>query len=164
MKLLIGSFAKAVSFLISILPQKGRDLIGDFIGFLWFDVLRIRRQIAIDNVGVAFPSLSLSDKTKIARASLHHMGRTLVDFTVFPFFTRSKVDRFFVSEGLEHFDEAFKSGKGVIMLTCHIGNGDFALSALSQMGYPINLISKEFKARWLNELWFGMRRKHGTRF
>jgi KDO2-lipid IV(A) lauroyltransferase len=28
----------------------------------------------------------------------------------------------------------------------------------------MQLISKEFKSRWLNDLWFGMRRKHGTRF
>lgn len=163
-KFSIGTVAKSVSFVISRLPQGARDTIGDFIGFLWFDVLQVRRQIAVENVGVAFPQLSLSDKTKIARASVHHMGRTIVDFTLFPFFNRNDVGRYFVIEGLANVEEALKLGKGVILLTCHLGNGDFALAMLSRLGFPINLISKEFKARWLNDLWFGMRRKHGTRF
>ncbi len=164
MKPLIGSFFRLLSLFIASLPQRARDAIGDFIGFLWFDVLRIRRKVAVDNVTIAFPDRSLEERERIARASLHHMGRTLIDFTLFPFFRKSKVEAFFVIKGLEHVDQALKGGKGALFLTCHLGNGDFAIACMSQLGYPMNLISKEFKARWLNDLWFGMRRKHGTRF
>ena len=67
-------------------------------------------------------------------------------------------------EGMENLQNALKEGRGVILMTCHVGNGDIGLSAMSLMGMPMNLISKEFKARWLNDLWFGMRRRLGTRF
>jgi KDO2-lipid IV(A) lauroyltransferase len=164
MKQLIGLFFKALSFVISHLPRFLREGIATGIGILWFDVLRIRRDVALANLQIAFPEMPLAERTRIARASLVGMGRTIVEFTYFPFFSRKDVDRLFVIEGLEYVQEARKLGKGVIFLSMHLGNGDYAGSALSLTGLPLHLISKEFKARWLNDMWFGMRKKHGTRF
>lgn len=164
MKHLIGAFFKGLSFIIWCLPNAIRKALGDAIGLLWFDVFRIRRKVAIDNVGIAFPNLDQAQRTKIARTSLRHMGRTIVEYALLPFFERKDVERFFEIEGLEHVEEALKGGKGALLMTLHLGNGDFAIAMLSRLGLPIHLISKEFKTRWLNDMWFGMRRRHGTRF
>lgn len=164
MKQLIGLFFKAFSFFMSCLPRAMRDAIGDGVGFLWFDVLRIRRQVALDNVAIAFPEKSPEERLKIARLSLRHMGRTIMDYTVFPFLKAKDAERLYKFEGREHVEQALKEGKGAFLLTLHLGNGDFAIAVLSLMGWPMYLISKEFKARWLNDLWFGMRRRHGTKF
>lgn len=160
----IGFLFKVFSFLISRLPHSIRDALGDLVGLLWFDVLRIRRKVALENLALAFPEKTAEERLRLARLSLRHMGRTLMDYTVFPFLRREDVDRFFVFEGREHVDKALDEGKGVFLLTLHLGNGDFAVAVLSLLGWPMNLISKEFKTRWLNDLWFGMRRRHGTRF
>lgn len=164
MKLLIGFFFKVFSFFISLLPTRARNAIGDLVGLIWFDVLRIRRQVALDNVAIAFPDKSPEERLRIARLSLCHMGRTLLDFAVFPFLRRETIDRHYRIEGREHVDKALAEGKGVFLLTLHLGNGDFAVAILSLLGWPMNLISKEFKSRWLNDLWFGMRQRHGTKF
>ncbi len=164
MKWLIGLFAKVLASVIAALPRAIRDGLGNFIGWLWFDLFRIRRRVAVENVGIAFPEKSFAEQEQIARMSLRHMGRTLVEYCLFPFFGKGDVNKHFVFEGLEHIDAALKGGQGAIFLGLHLGNGDFAIAALSRLGYPMNLISKEFKSKWLNELWFGMRRKHGTRF
>jgi KDO2-lipid IV(A) lauroyltransferase len=164
LKPLIGSFAKLIAFIVANLPRSTQLAMGRFIGWLWFDVLKIRRQVAIDNVGIAFPSLPLEERTEIARASLTSMGQTLIEYFSFPFFSSDAVRDTFEIVGEENLKEALKQGKGIIMMTLHLGNGDFAIAGLSRLDYPMNLISKEFKSRWLNDLWFGMRRKHGTRF
>lgn len=164
MKPLIGLCFKSFSFLISRLPWRVRDAFAVTIGILWFDVFRIRRQVAIDNLAIAFPEMSLADRTRLARASLGHMGRTLMEFTLFPFLQKHDIPRLFEIENLEIFERALKDGKGALLLSLHIGNGDFATAAMSRLGYQMSLISKEFKARWLNDLWFGMRQKHGTQF
>lgn len=164
MKYFIGAFFKGISFILSRLPVAVRNAIGDLIGLLWFDVFRIRRKVAIDNVGIAFPELSVAERTRIARASLRHMGRTIVEYSLLPYFDRDDIERFFDIEGLEYVEAALREGKGAILMTLHLGNGDFAIAMLSRLGLPIHLISKEFKTRWLNDLWFGMRRRHGTRF
>jgi Kdo2-lipid IVA lauroyltransferase/acyltransferase len=164
MKLFVGIFFRALSGLIYILPRSFKKALGEFIGFLWFDVFRIRRNVAIENVKKAFPELSHQEQVRIARSSLKHMGRTIIEYTSFPFAGRAEFDREFVTTGTENLDAAFAKNKGVLLLTLHLGNGDLAIAALSRRNLPINLISKEFKTRWLNDLWFGMRAKHGTKF
>ncbi|CAN5427131.1 lysophospholipid acyltransferase family protein [soil metagenome] len=100
----------------------------------------------------------------MARWSLRHMGRTLIDFSLFPFFTAKTVPEIFDFQGLENLEAASAKGKGVLMLSLHLGNGDFGVAAISRSGWPVSLISKNFKSKWLNDLWFGMRGKHGTQF
>jgi Kdo2-lipid IVA lauroyltransferase/acyltransferase len=164
MKRFVGLFFRAISALIFYSPHGVQVAVGNFIGFLWFDVFRVRRSVAIENVARAFPQLPLSEQVRIARESLKHMGRTVAEFTSFPFAEREYFEKTFVITGAEHFRSAFAKNKGVLMLTLHLGNGDLATACLSRLNFPINLISKQFKTRWLNDLWFGMRAKHGTRF
>jgi KDO2-lipid IV(A) lauroyltransferase len=164
MKKLMGWFFKSLSLVITLLPLKVQLCLGKTLGFIWFDVLRIRRKVAIDNIGIAFPKLSLAERTSMARSSLAHMGHTLIEFAQFPFFKDEDISRFFDFEGEENIHEAIAQKRGVLLLSLHLGNGDFAVAALSRRGLPIQLISKEFKLRWLNDLWFGMRKRHGTHF
>lgn len=164
MKPLLGKLFRTFSFLVSRSPRFVQEGLAIAIGVLWFDVLRIRRKVALENLSYAFPDLDLAARTHIARQSLINMGRTLIEFSHFPFLNRRDVERDFVIEGLEHVQAALKEKKGVIFLSMHVGNGDYAAAALSQIGLTMNLISKEFKSTWLNEMWFGMRKKHGMRF
>lgn len=164
MKKLVGWLARILGLALAILPMRVRLLVGDAIGMLWFDVFRIRRGVALANVKLAFPELKTSERVRIARASLRSMGRTLVEFSLFPYLKGPLGRGMFHYVGLENLDRAFAEKKGVIMLTLHMGNGDMGAAGLSIRGYKMNLISKEFKARWLNDLWFGMRRKLGTQF
>lgn len=161
---LIGAVGTAFSRVVSLLPLWMQNTLGDAIGLLWFDVLRIRRRVAIENVGIAFPDKSLAERIALARWSLRHMGRTLIEYATFPFFKTSDLPRYFRIVGQEHLDAAYAKGKGVMFLSLHVGNGDFGVVAMSHGGWQVSLISKEFKTKWLNDLWFGMRRKHGTQF
>ena len=160
----LGLAGRLFAFLIAILPTRLRLLLGDAIGILWFDIFRIRRKVAIENVTIAFPEKSLAERTQIARDSLRSMGRTLTEFSLFPFFSQKHVDRLIKIENEHYLDEALAQGKGVLMLTLHVGNGDLGAAALSLRGRKVHLISKLFKARWLNDMWFGMRSRVGTKF
>ncbi|MEK7355854.1 MAG: lysophospholipid acyltransferase family protein [Bdellovibrionota bacterium] len=164
MKSFVGWLARIFGFALAIMPMRARLFVGDAIGVLWFDVFRIRRGVAVANVALAFPDKTPLERVRLARFSLRSMGRTLVEFSLFPYLKGGIGKRIFRYEGLEHLDRAFEQKKGVILLTLHMGNGDMGAAGLSVRGYKMHLISKEFKARWLNDLWFGMRRKLGTRF
>ncbi len=161
---LIGSLARFLSFLIANLPRPLRFALGDLIGILWFDVVRLRRRVALENLRLAYPELSEKQRVAMARMSVRTLGRTLTDFTLFPFFDKRHVDGLVAFEGLDNLDKALALGKGVFILSLHLGNGDLAVAALSRSGYQINLVSKIFKTKWVNDLWFGMRGRHGTRF
>lgn len=141
-----------------------QDCVAWSIGFLWFDVFRIRRRVAIENVQRAFPDKTQNECVAIARASLHHMGRTLVEFVHILFYDNSKFNDYFEIEGKDIIETYIKEQRSALLLGLHLANGDFAISACSARGYPMSLISKRFTAKWLDELWFGIRGKHGTEF
>jgi KDO2-lipid IV(A) lauroyltransferase len=150
-------------FLISFVAFLVAPL-GNLLGFLWFDFFRIRRKVAIQNVGIAFPALSFREQTRIARASVYHMGQTLIEFLFFPLFEKEDFEHFFEIQGSEHVEAALAEKRGVFFLSLHIGNGDFSTAAVSRRGWPVSLISKNFKSKWLNDVWFRMRTRHGTEF
>jgi KDO2-lipid IV(A) lauroyltransferase len=139
-------------------------IIGNVVGFLWFDVLRIRRQVALQNVALAFPEKSAAEHIRIARSSLLHFGKSLVEYFWLPLMEKEDFDRFFEVRGAEIVEHCLAEGKGVYFLCLHIGNGDLSTAAVSRRGWPVSLISKSFKTQWLNRIWFKWRGRHGTQF
>lgn len=154
---------KALAFIIYSLPYSLQVAIGNFIGFLWFDLFRIRRDVIENNLKLAFPNSTPEERIRIGRASVRNLGMTLVEFCRFPFVRKEDI-ALFEFKGLENMRGALAQNKGVCMLTIHIGNLDWATVGCSLEGVPLTIISKEFKIKWLNDLWFGMRRKFGTKF
>ena len=155
---------KIFAFFIHIQPLFVKTFLGVVIGLLWFDVLRIRRAVAIENVLKVYPRMSQTEARDLARKSLIHMGYTLVEFFSMPFLDKSSIQSMFQFEGREKLEAALKKNKGVLLLSAHIGNGDLATAALSQSGFRVYLVSKTFKLKWLNDFWFCSREKHGSRF
>lgn len=164
MKRLIGWLAKAISYLIFIGPAFVRRGLGNLLAWIWFDVLRIRRQVALSNIAIAFPELNQSQRVKMARRSLQNLGLNFVEYCFLPWLNRSNFESYFVFKNSELLDEVLARGKGVLLLTLHLGHGDLACTGLSLKGYPMIMVSKVFKMKWLNDLWFGMRQRAGTKF
>jgi len=164
LKSLLGKFSKGFAFLLWISPLWVRKSLGALLGSLWFDVLRIRRDIVVENIQRAFPEMSKSDALKLGRKSLHQLGQGFVEYSFLPFLNSKNLSQKMVFSGLENLDSALKEGKGILLLTLHLGHGDLGVGGLSLLGYPMVLVSKFFKLKWLNDLWFGMRAELGTEF
>jgi KDO2-lipid IV(A) lauroyltransferase len=155
---------KLIPWAISRLPWFLQRAIGAALGLIWFDVLRIRRQVVINNLKIAYPEMSLADRRKLGRLAMIEFCTNIIQYSWIPFLDKDSLERHFIIEGLENLEKARAKGKGVAMLTLHIGNGDLAVAGLGLMGLPVHLVSKVMKAKWLNDLWFGMRERVGVRF
>lgn len=153
-----------LSYLLYRSPKFVSVFFAHSLAFLWFDLFRIRRKVALENIHRAFPELSDRDATKMAKASIVHAGKNLLEYTDMLFYEDSQFSDYFEFENLEHYKAALQKNKGVILLGLHLSNGDFGISALSGRGYPVYLISKRFSWKWLDDLWFGIREKQGTQF
>ena len=138
-----------------------RGRVAAFLTFLWFDLLRIRRRTIIDNISKAFPEWPMSKKIHIGRVSLYHWALTFVEYCHFPWLTKAWVEQNFQIQNRYLLDEVINEGKGSVMITLHMGNGDLACAALSFFGYPVTIVSKNFKWRALNDFWFGLRERSG---
>lgn len=161
---LLAAVVRFISRLMWLAPLKLSRAVGICIGILWFDVLRIRRKVVLSNLQIAFPEWSEKQRVQVARESMFGMGQTLAEFLLMVDFSKQDALKVFEFEGLNHLDQAFAKEKGVLLLTCHLGNGDYGCAAMARKGYRLNMISKQFKAVWLNDAWFGLRRRMGTGF
>ncbi|PIT99854.1 MAG: lipid A biosynthesis lauroyl acyltransferase [Bdellovibrionales bacterium CG10_big_fil_rev_8_21_14_0_10_45_34] len=162
-KFLLGSVITLGALLI-LLPRKVTLLIGNFLGVLWFDVLRIRRNLAIDHVLLAFPKLTRGEAVKIARRSLYNVGNTIVEIVMMAALKERHFEDFFEMEDLSVLGNQLAKGRGALVLTLHLGNGDLGCAALSLSKFPVSLISKRFKSEVLNKIWFQIRNRLGTEF
>lgn len=164
LKWLLGKLAKLFAWIIWKCPFFVRKGLGFFLGFLWFDVFRIRRKLVIENIQRAFPEMSKRQATRLGRRSLFNLGLNFIEYSFLPFINRKNIPRIINHHDLHYLDQALEKKKGVLMLTLHLGHGDLAVAALSLYGCPMVLVSKFFKLKWLNDLWFGMRERLGTEF
>ncbi len=73
----------------------------------------------------------------IVRASYKHFGIAAVEFMRLPKMF-DKLESLVRVHGAENLDKAFEYGKGVIFITGHIGNWEYAAALFAKRGYPIN--------------------------
>ncbi len=164
MQTLIAWLGRAVSAVLFYGPAWVRRGLGNFLAFLWFDFLRIRRQVVLNNIAIAFPSMSLSDRVRVGRKSLQALGQVFVEYSFLPYLSKNNYESLIRFENAELMEQKLAQGKGVLLLTLHMGHGDLACAAMSLKGWPVVMVSKTFKLKLLNDLWFGMRERLGTRF
>lgn len=153
-----------ICYIIFLLPAWCRRAWGYFLGVLWFDVFRIRRRIAIENVRRAFPDWSEKKVVATARRSVLEQGYLIADFAELGFITREQLFQKVEVIGRENLDRALAKDKGVFLLALHVSNGDFGIAWTAAQGYPTYLITKRFKSKWLDDLWFKLRGQFGTHF
>ncbi len=157
-------FTYSLAGLIWILPPSARLTLGRFLGWLWFEVFKLRRFTVLKNLSIAFPDVSHERRMEIARQSVGWLCYNFIEFSLIPLLDQKWLADKVVLHGMGHFKEAQAQGKGVLLMSLHMGNGDVGVAALALKGLKLHLISKKFKNKFLNQFWFGVREQKGTRF
>jgi Kdo2-lipid IVA lauroyltransferase/acyltransferase len=65
--------------------------------------------------------------------------------------------------GRHHLDEALAKGRGVILLTAHLGHWEIGGLGLRALGYPVNVVTIKHNSLFTNNLINLMRNQHGIR-
>jgi KDO2-lipid IV(A) lauroyltransferase len=164
MRLLAKFFINIFVFVASLMPRRMLRSCGTWVGFLWFDVFRLRRKIVLDNIRIALPEIPKDQATEIGRQSVYMLGRNLTELFQIPSMNEEWIEKNVVIEGLSYLEEAKKQGKGVLILTLHLGNGDIAANVVTMKALPIHMITKRFKSKWLDDLWFSIRGAQGVKY
>lgn len=160
----VNPFFRGLSFILLLFPRWVIRLPGWLLGWLWFDVFRFRRQIVLQNLSIAFPDRSTHWKIRTGRRSVIDLASSFFEFFTLPALNRKWLERSTVLENEGHLKAALEQGRGALVLTLHMGAVDVAASLLPMNGYPSHLISKRFKTKWFNDLWFSIRGAQGMRF
>ncbi len=121
------------------------------------------RARAVENLAVAFPDVPAPIRAALARASFKALGRNVFEAlrlsAMSPEQIRARVERV---EGMEHFVDAHRAGKGVIVITGHIGCWELMPAYFVSIGYPVSVIARRMKSERLNAKLVAMRASTGV--
>ena len=111
------------SWVCRILPRNWALGLGSAIGTFLYRILRKRRQIALNNLQIAFGNnFEETRRQEICKASFINLGKTVIEFMRFPKLNTENIWREITVHGSEHLNSALEKGKGAIVFLPHFGN------------------------------------------
>ena len=102
-------------------------------------VPRLRRT-ARRNLELAYPEKTAAEREVIVDEVFRSIARLLYAFARFPQIHRENVSQWIRYEGLEHYLEAKKAGRGVLVATAHFGNWELSAFAHALMTEPMHVM------------------------
>jgi KDO2-lipid IV(A) lauroyltransferase len=118
-------------------------VVGERIGKLGYRPLGIRRDVVERQLAAAFPDRTSSDVQRIAIAAYGHLGRTSMETAILPSYSpREIIDLFERVEGWSIVEERLARGKGLILVTGHLGNWELGGAYIAARGVRIDAVAR----------------------
>ena len=95
------------------------------------------RRVAERNLAIALPG---EDPGHIIDGVFCSIARLLVAFARFPSIRGDNLAEWIRCEGMEHYDEAIRAGRGVLFATAHLGNWELSAFAHALLASPMNVV------------------------
>ena len=135
------------------LPQGFRYSVAATGGAAWYWLSGRQRRAALDNYSAAL-GLSPSDPevARVARRAFRNYSRILMDFVLMGSLTRSELMERMSIDGREHLDASLERGRGVVMVTAHMGSWDMSVAYGGALGYRIAGVTTRFRGSLNDEI------------
>jgi len=131
---------------INVLPRNWALVVGGTLGQLCHRALPRRRRLAKHNMQRAMPELTEQAVARGVKEMFRHLGLLMMDIVQMERFHSEKdLSRYFEFEHLERLERAHAAGKGVLILTGHLGNWEAGSCFLPRLGYPTAFIAKRIR-------------------
>jgi len=123
-----------------LLPRRAAIIAGKLIAIAAYHLHGKLRRVGYRNLELAMPELDPADRRVIIRGAFLNLGRLLGEFSQFPKITPQNISKFVVYDGLENYIRASESGRGVLMLTGHVGAWELCAFAHGVYGHPLSFL------------------------
>ena len=118
-------------------------VLGERIGQLGYWPLGIRRAVVERQLSAALPERSREDIERIARETYAQLGRTSVETAILPAYNAAEIVAMFEDvQGWSIVEERLARGKGLILVTGHLGNWELGGAYLAARGVPIDVVAR----------------------
>lgn len=152
-----------VARLLGLLPRAlARGVAAVLVGLLVPFLGRLRG-VGMTNLKLAFPLMTEADRRRTLRRMFRNLGWQLVEFCRMPRYTVENTRGWLRVEGMDNFHAAEARGKGVLVLTGHLGCWELSSFYHSLMGHPMGMVIRRLDNRQLDAFVNGIRCMHGNR-
>jgi KDO2-lipid IV(A) lauroyltransferase len=116
---------------------------GDRLGRLGYAPFGVRRGVVERQLAAAFPDWDADRLSLVARASYGHLGRTSIETAILPSYSGGHVLQLFERvEGWDLVQERLGRGRGLILLSGHLGNWELGGAYIAARGLPIDVVAR----------------------
>jgi KDO2-lipid IV(A) lauroyltransferase len=143
-------------------PRSVARSIGASIGRLALLLTPRLARVGDLNLRLAFPQKSTAERQRILRKLYRNLGWLLAEFCQMPRYTPATTRNFIRYEGLDHYLTARDEGKGVLILTGHLGAWELSSFYHSLMGYSMSIVIRRLDNPLVDSLVNHIRCLHGN--
>jgi KDO2-lipid IV(A) lauroyltransferase len=144
------------------LPRGWARALGAGLGALAFGLTRRLRGTGDRNLQIAYPASDAAWRRRVLRVLYRNLGLHLAEFCRMPRYTREGTQDFIRYAGLEHYLAAREEGRGVLVVTGHLGLWELSSFYHSLMGYPMSMVIRRLDNPLVDRLVNGIRCLHGN--
>ena len=152
----------AVARCLGRMPRRFARLLAGLLAFAVYWCFGRLRRVGVRNLQLALPGLSSKTGKRILRRVYIHLGWQLVEFCRMSRYTPENTRDWMRTEGLEHYLNAQARGKGVLIITGHLGAWELSSFYHSLMGHPMGMVIRRLDNRRLDEYVNQIRSMHGN--
>jgi KDO2-lipid IV(A) lauroyltransferase len=153
----------AVARTLGRLPRALARLLASLIAIAVYWALGRLRRVGVRNLKLALPELSTAERNRILRGVYVHLAWQLVEFCRMTRYTPQNTSAWLRTEGLDRYLAAQARGKGVLVVTGHLGAWELSSFYHSLMGHPMGMVIRRLDNRRLDDFVNGIRCLHGNK-
>jgi Kdo2-lipid IVA lauroyltransferase/acyltransferase len=127
---------------VRFLPEGWAMALASSLGWVAGSLLRVRRRDVEANLLRAFPAESPRWRSRVAAACYRHLARETLMTLRLAGVSGSVLGERTDFAGVEELHEALRGGKGIVMVTGHLGNWEIAGGALAAHGIPVDAVAQ----------------------
>ncbi len=148
--------------LMGLLPRPMAHGVGIMIGGLVYYLHPRLRRVGRRNLEIALPEKTPAERRKILRGVYVSLGRLLGEACLFPRYTPENAAAIAVYQGFENFEAAQQRGKGVLLLTAHLGGWEVGSFFHALQGHPMKIVVRPLDNPYVDDLVARYRGLHGN--
>jgi KDO2-lipid IV(A) lauroyltransferase len=125
---------------LGLLPRDSAVRVGRLIARAVYHLHGRLRRVGYRNLALAIPELAAADRHAIVKGVFNNLGRLLGEFSQFPKLTPQNITKLVEYDGFENYKRASDRGRGVLMLTGHVGAWELCAFAQGVYGHPLSFL------------------------
>ena len=154
---------RALVGVLGALPRPLARAGGRALGWAAYRSLSRLRRTGEQNLGIAYGEAPAPWRRRVLRAMFSHLGTQLAEFCLMRRYTLAGTRAFLRYQGLEHWQAASARGRGVLIVTGHLGAWELSSFYHSLAGHPMSMVTRRLDNRRIDAFVNGIRSLHGNR-
>jgi KDO2-lipid IV(A) lauroyltransferase len=154
---------RAALAVFGTLPRPVARALGAGVAAVTYRVFGRLHRVGLRNLEIAFPDMSVAERETLLHEEFRSLGWQLAEFPRMERLTRASAAAYVRYEGLENYLAARDKGRGVLVLTAHLGAWELSSFYHSLMGYPMAMVIRRLDNPMVDALVNRIRSLHGNR-